>query len=196
VGHRARDLALFGLALDSKLRGCDLIRLRVSDPSLLQWSEAAGRNHATEDGAAGPFEVTEQARRSVAAWIEEKGLGFDAWLIPSRVKAGCHLTTRQYARLVDKWVALIGLDPAGYGTHSLRRTKVALLYKKTQPPRLPASGRSHQAREYRSLPGRGGRRCARVTGSVGALKAGPATAWGGRFQFTVFWAGDSCVAKH
>lgn len=47
------------------------------------------------------------------------------------MKRGCHLGTRQYARLVDKWVCLLGLDPAGYGTHSLRRTKVALLYKKT-----------------------------------------------------------------
>lgn len=77
------------------------------------------------------FEVTEQARRSIAAWVEGKGLGLDDWLFPSRMKAGCHLGTRQYARLVDKWVALVGLDPAAYGTHSLRRTKVALLYKKT-----------------------------------------------------------------
>ena len=47
------------------------------------------------------------------------------------MKRGCHLSTRQYARLVDKWVCLLGLDPAAYDTHSLRRTKVALLYKKT-----------------------------------------------------------------
>jgi integrase len=77
------------------------------------------------------FEVTEQARRSVAAWIEMKGLAYDNWLFPSRMKLGCHLGSRQYARLVDKWVCLLGLDPAAYGTHSLRRTKVALLYKKT-----------------------------------------------------------------
>ena len=62
---------------------------------------------------------------------EAKQLAADDWLFPSRIKRGCHLTTRQYARLVDKWVALVGLDPAAYGTHSLRRTKVALLYKKT-----------------------------------------------------------------
>jgi integrase len=77
------------------------------------------------------FEVTEQARRSIAAWIERKALRPDDWLFPSRLKQGCHLSTRQYARLVDKWVVLVGLDPAAYGTHSLRRTKVALLYKKT-----------------------------------------------------------------
>ena len=63
--------------------------------------------------------------------MESKRLGSDDWLFPSRMKFGRHLTTRQYARLVDKWVLLVGLDPAAYGTHSLRRTKVALLYKKT-----------------------------------------------------------------
>ena len=77
------------------------------------------------------FEVTEQTRRSIAAWLESKQLAFEDWLFPSRMKRGWHLSTRQYARLVDKWVCLLGLDPAAYGTHSLRRTKVALLYKKT-----------------------------------------------------------------
>ena len=75
--------------------------------------------------------MTEQARRSIAHWIEAKGLTAEDWLFPSRMKAGAHLSTRQYARLVDKWVALVGLDPAAYGTHSMRRTKVSLLYKKT-----------------------------------------------------------------
>ena len=131
VSHRVRDLALFDLALDSKLRGCDLIRLRVSD--LLSSSGVKRRVVIMQQKTGRPvqFEVTEQARRSIAAWVEVKRLAFDDWLFPSRIKSGCHLTTRQYARLVDKWVALVGLDPAAYGTHSLRRTKVALLYKKT-----------------------------------------------------------------
>ncbi len=77
------------------------------------------------------FEVTEQARRSLGAWIAAKQLGTEDWLFPSRKKKGAHLTTRQYGRLVDQWVDLVGLDPAGYGTHSMRRTKVSLLYKKT-----------------------------------------------------------------
>jgi site-specific recombinase XerC len=77
------------------------------------------------------LEVTEQTRRSIASWIEAKGLASDDWLFPSRSKKGAHLSTRQYARLVDKWVSLIRLDPAAYGTHSMRRTKVSLLYKKT-----------------------------------------------------------------
>jgi integrase len=77
------------------------------------------------------FEVTQQTRRSIACWFEAKGLAGDEWLFPSRSKKGFHITTRQYARLVDKWVASVGLDPALYGTHSMRRTKVSLLYKKT-----------------------------------------------------------------
>lgn len=131
VGYRTRDLALFDLALDSKLRGCDLIRLRVSD--LISSSGVKRRVVILQQKTGRPvqFEVTEQARRSIAAWVERKQLDNDDWLFPSRMKVGCHLSTRQYARLVDKWVALVGLDPAAYGTHSLRRTKVALLYKKT-----------------------------------------------------------------
>jgi site-specific recombinase XerD len=77
------------------------------------------------------FEVTQQTRRSIASWIEAKDLTAHDWLFPSRSKTGSHITTRQYARLVDKWVASVGLDPAACGTHSMRRTKVSLLYKKT-----------------------------------------------------------------
>ena len=77
------------------------------------------------------FEVTEQTRRSIESLLHAKHLGSEDWLFPSRSKKGAHLSTRQYARLVDKWVALVGLDPAAYGTHSMRRTKVSLLYKKT-----------------------------------------------------------------
>lgn len=131
VGHRTRDLALFDLALDSKLRGCDLIRLRVSD--LMSPGGVKRRVVILQQKTGRPvqFEVTEQARRSIAAWVDRRRLCIDDWLFPSRMKEGCHLSTRQYARLVDKWVVLVGLDPAAYGTHSLRRTKVALLYRKT-----------------------------------------------------------------
>jgi integrase len=131
VGCRARDLGMFDLALDSKLRGCDLVRLRVSD--LLSTSGVKRRVVILQQKTGRPvqFEVTEQTRRSIAAWVESKGLDSDDWLFPSRMKRGWHLSTRQYARLLDRWVCLVGLDPALYGTHSLRRTKVALLYEKT-----------------------------------------------------------------
>ena len=131
VGRRARDLALFDLALDSKLRGCDLVRLRVSDVISATGVKRRVMILQQKTGRPVQFEVTEQARQSIAAWVESKKLTAEDWLFPSRMKVGWPLTTRQYARLVDKWVALVGLDPSLYGTHSLRRTKVALLYKKT-----------------------------------------------------------------
>lgn len=131
VALEARDLALFDLALDSKLRGCDLVALKVSD--LVSASGVRSRVMILQRKTGRPvqFEVTEQTRRSIAAWLTHKRLAHGDWLFPSRSKAGAYLSTRQYARLVDKWVALIGLDPAAYGTHSMRRTKVSLLYKKT-----------------------------------------------------------------
>lgn len=131
VAAKARDLALFDLALDSKLRGCDLASLKVRD--LLSAGGVKRRVVILQRKTGRPvqFEVTDQARRSIGHWIEAKGLGAEDWLFPSRMKLGAHLSTRQYARLVDKWVSLVGLDPAAYGTHSMRRTKVSLLYKKT-----------------------------------------------------------------
>jgi site-specific recombinase XerC len=77
------------------------------------------------------FEVTEQTRRSLTEWLEARRAADDEWIFPSRSNGGSHVTTRQYARLLKQWVTLIGLDPAAYGTHSMRRTKVSLLYKKT-----------------------------------------------------------------
>ena len=77
------------------------------------------------------FEVTEQTRRSLAEWLEARPMTDNDWIFPSRSNRGAHVTTRQYARLLKQWVTLIGLDPAAYGTHSMRRTKVSLLYKKT-----------------------------------------------------------------
>lgn len=131
VALRARDLALFDLALDSKLRGCDLVALKVSD--LVTSSGVRSRVLILQRKTGRPvqFEVTEQTRKSIAGWIARKKLTSDDWLFPSRSKLGAHLSTRQYARLVDSWITLVGLDPAAYGTHSMRRTKVSLLYKKT-----------------------------------------------------------------
>lgn len=78
-----------------------------------------------------PFEITEPARDGIASWLEVRGRRDDDWLFPSPSHAGCHIGTRQYARLVDQWIRLIDLEPAAYSTHSLRLTKVALVYKKT-----------------------------------------------------------------
>ena len=128
---RTRDLALFNTAIDSKLRGCDLVRLRVSDVHLGDGVRLRTTIVQQKTGRPVPFELTETTRETLAAWLKLRGLRASDWLFPSRSRRGEHLTTRQYGRLVDEWVALIGLDPAGYGTHSLRRTKVALIYRRT-----------------------------------------------------------------
>lgn len=102
VQQHLRDLALFSLALDSKSRGCDLVDLKVSDVT----SGSPVRSRAVvlqrKTGRPVQFELTEQTRRSVAAWIEEKVLDADDWLFPSRSKRGAHLSTRQHARLLDR----------------------------------------------------------------------------------------------
>lgn len=129
--NRVRDLALFNCALDAKLRACDLVKLRVSDVapggSLRQRSTVIQQ----KTGRPVPFEITEPTREALAGWLALRGRRADDWLFPSRSRAGDHICTRQYARLVDRWVKMIDLDAAPYGTHSLRRSKVALVYKKT-----------------------------------------------------------------
>ena len=129
---RTRDLAMFNVAIDSKLRGCDLVRLRVADVHLGDSIRLRTTIIQQKTGRPVPFELTEPTREALALWLSLCGSrSNDDWLFPSRSRRGNHLTTRQYGRLLDDWVALIGLDPAAYGTHSLRRTKVALLYKRT-----------------------------------------------------------------
>ena len=131
VEHRIRDLALFDLAIDSKLRGCDVVALRICDVV----SAGGPRRRAIvlqqKTGRPVQFEITNQTRQSIVRWLERRPAYGGDWLFPSRRWPGQHLSTRQYSRLVKWWVELIGLEPSGYGTHSLRRTKVCLLYKKT-----------------------------------------------------------------
>ena len=131
IARRIRDLALFDIALDSKLRGCDVVSLRVADIM----AAGAIRQRATviqqKTGRPVQFEITETARRSIADWLNIRRGDPDGWLFPSRMGWEAHLSTRQYFRLLKGWVALIGLEPAAYGTHSMRRTKVAMLYRKT-----------------------------------------------------------------
>jgi hypothetical protein len=100
------------------------------------------------------FKFTEQTRRSFETRIEAKQLKADDWLFPSRSRRGANLTTRQYARRVDARVALVSLDPAAYGTHSLRRTKVSLLYAKTGNCAPVSPCWPHEAGEHGQIPGR------------------------------------------
>ncbi len=128
---RVRDLAMFNVAIDSKLRGCDLVKLRVSDIHLGDSVRLRTTVVQQKTGRPVPFELTDTTREALAAWLKKRELRSGDWLFPSRSHVGDHIATRQYSRLVDDWVALAGLDPAAYGTHSLRRTKVALVYKRT-----------------------------------------------------------------
>src|SRR4030088_912678 len=120
LDHRVRELALFNLAIDSKLRGCDLVGLRVHD--VVQGSHVAARAIVMQKKTQRPvqFEITDQSRDAVAAWITAAHLKPEQFLFPSRVTESPHLSTRQYSRIVGSWVESIGLDPAAYGTHSLR----------------------------------------------------------------------------
>jgi len=129
--ERIRDLALFDLAIDSKLRGCDLVRLKIGD--IVSGGEVRQRAIVAQQKTGRPvqFEITETARDSVHAWLKRRDGSVDDYLFPSRVDRQGHITTRQYARLVNEWLAAVGLNPASYGTHSLRRTKVSVIYKRT-----------------------------------------------------------------
>ena len=131
IQGKQRDLALFNLAIDSKLRSCDLVALRDSD--IVTGGCVTDRAVIVQQKTGRPvqFELTEQTREAVHSWLVQRSLGASGYVFPSRVHEGAHLSTRQYARIVTRWVASIGLDPGKYGTHSLRRTKAALIYKKT-----------------------------------------------------------------
>ena len=131
LADKRRDLALFNLALDSKLRGCDLVSLRVRD--VYQGSGVASRAIVMQRKTHRPvrFEITEAARESVTAWVMHAQLRPANYLFPGRGE-GAHLSTRQYARIVKVWVSDVGLDPSRFGTHSLRRTKATLIYKRTK----------------------------------------------------------------
>jgi integrase len=130
--RRLRELALFNLGIDSKLRACDLVSLRVRD--VCHGDRVAARAVVMQHKTQRPvqFEITPPTREAVDAWLREAGLKAEDHLFPSRVHMLPHLGTRQYARIVDGWVEEIGLDPAAYGTHSIRRTKPTLIYRRTK----------------------------------------------------------------
>ena len=111
--------------------GCHLVGLRVHD--VVQGSHVAARAIVMQRKKRPVrFEITEQTRDAVTNWIATAQLKSDQYLFPSRVSESPHLSTRQYSRIVGSWVGSIGLDSAAYGTHSLRRTKPTLIYRRTK----------------------------------------------------------------
>ena len=129
--RRKRDLALFNLAIDSKLRGCDLVRLQVDDVCV--GIQVRDRTTVIQKKTGRPvqFEITEQTRAAVRDWLPSIEARSGQYLFPSRFRGQPHLSPRQYARIVHAWVDSIGLDSSAYGTHSMRRTKATQIYKRT-----------------------------------------------------------------
>ncbi len=132
LAKRIRELALFNLDIDSKLRSCDLVKLKVRD--VVHGEHVSKRAMVMQQKTNQPvqFEITEQTRTSISDWIKRAKLRSEDFLFPSRIHVSPHLSTRQYGRIVEQWVASIGLDPADYGTHSMRRTKATLIYRRTK----------------------------------------------------------------
>ena len=132
IAEKTRDLALFNLAIDSKLRACDLTKLRVRD--IAHGAQVSSRAIVMQQKTHRPvqFEITEQTRTALEAWIHKAQLRSEDFLFPSRLHASAHLSIRQYARIVKAWVISIDLDPSMYGTHTLRRTKASLIYRRTK----------------------------------------------------------------
>ncbi len=128
---RLRDRALFDLAIDSKLRGCDLVKIKIGD--LVSGADIRTRAIVIQQKTGRPvqFELTADVRSSLLTWLERRRGTLEDYAFPSRVDHAGHLSTRQYARLVDEWVTAIGLRRAEYGTHSMRRTKASMIYKAT-----------------------------------------------------------------
>ena len=127
-----RELAMFNLAIDSKLRSCDLVKLTVRD--VYHGNGIAPRAMVLQQKTQQPvqFEITEQTRDALKNWMSHKQLRPDDYLFPGRINSSIHISTRQYARIVHKWVEMIGLDTLLYSTHSLRRTKATLIYRRTK----------------------------------------------------------------
>ena len=132
MSSNVRELAMFNLAIDSRLRACDFTQLRVRD--VCHGNTGAMRSMILQQKTGRPvqFEITAATRKSIQNWIGVRELTSSDFLFPSRTHSSPHLSTRQYARIVHRWIASIGLDDTAYGTHTIRRTKVSLIYRRTK----------------------------------------------------------------
>ena len=130
--NRVRELAMFDLGLDSKLRACDLVKMRVRD--ICHGEHVLPRATVMQQKTSRPvqFEIAQPTREADSEWIKEAKLGQDDYLFPSRIHESPHIGTRQYARIVDSLVVEIGLNPSEYETHSMRRTKAYLIYRRSK----------------------------------------------------------------
>ncbi|MEC8326164.1 MAG: tyrosine-type recombinase/integrase [Pseudomonadota bacterium] len=131
-----RDLALFNLALDSKLRGCDLVKIKVSDIAYGQTVMPRAQIVQQKTKTPVQFEITKSTRESIKNWLIKAKLSSDDYLFKSRLHDSEHISTRQYNRIFHGWIDKLGLDTSFYCTHSMRRTKAYLIYQKTKNLRV------------------------------------------------------------
>jgi integrase len=131
IEGRARDLAMFNLAIDSKLRGCDVVAIRVEDVAAGGYTADRATVRQKKTGRPVRFELSEQTRQAVDDYLKATGKRTGEYLFTGRRGAARSMTTRQYARLVSEWIGSVGLDARLFGTHSLRRTKATLIYRRT-----------------------------------------------------------------
>jgi len=132
LANSVRDIAMFNLAIDSKLRGCDLVRLRVRDVTHGNVISKRAMILQLKTKSSVQFEITQITREAISGLITHYKLTSADYLFKSRKNPSQHLSTRQYARIVHSWVTSAGLDSSDYGTHSLRRTKVTIIYRRTK----------------------------------------------------------------
>src|SRR5258708_18408959 len=131
VEGRTRDLAMFNLAIDSKLRGCDVVALKVEDVAPNGYAIDRTTVRQRKTGRPVKFELTDQTRQAVDDYLRAASKKPGEFLFTGSRGMGQCITPRQYARLVSRWIASIGLDSKLFGTHSLRRTKATLIYRRT-----------------------------------------------------------------
>jgi integrase len=131
IEGRVRDLAMFNLAIDSKLRGCDVVAIKVDDVAAGGYAADRATVRQKKTGRPVRFELTEQTRQAVDEYLRATNKKPGEFLFAGRRGPQKSITTRQYARLVSDWIGSVGLDPRPYGTHSLRRTKATLIYRRT-----------------------------------------------------------------
>ena len=131
IAGRVRDLAMFNLAIDSKLRGCDVVAIKVDDVAAGGYTADRATVRQKKTGRPVRFELTEHTRQAVDEYLRATNKKPGEYLFAGRGDPQKSITTRQYARLVSDWIGSVGLDPRLYGTHSLRRTKATLIYRRT-----------------------------------------------------------------
>ena len=131
IEGRARDLAMFNLAIDSKLRGCDVVAIRVEDVAASGYTADRATVRQKKTGRSVRFELSEQIRQAIDNYLKADNKKPGEFLFTGRIRPDATITTRQYARLVSQWIGSVGLDPRLFGTHSLRRTKATLIYRRT-----------------------------------------------------------------